>query len=127
MGAFESNLKSSLFVKYMLSFFDFINLNGFPINESSSPLLILFCVILVFSFLGLWSVFNISIYLLSLYILSNKELLRKLEEKKYHYVIKIISFYKGVRIGFIIFEFLVLVFSLVYIISICYRLILNLI
>lgn len=86
---------------------------------------VLFCF---FACLSLLSVFNICMYLLSLYILSNKEILSKLsEKKKYHYVIKVINYYKGVRIFFIIIELLLLIFSLVYIISICYRLIFKLI
>nr|UEV87026.1 hypothetical protein [Grifola frondosa] len=109
----------------MSNFFEFIKLFGFSVNENSSPLVLLFCVILFFACIALLSVFNISIYLLSLYLLNNQVFLNKIEIK-YPYLIKIINYYKSTRIGFIIIELCFLIFSLVYIISLCYRFILKL-
>lgn len=108
----------------MYNFYNFFKVFGFSVNENSSPDVLLFCVILFFASLALLSVFNISIYLLSIYILNNKVVLNKIS--KYTYLIKIINYYKSSRIVFIIIELSLLIFSLLYIISICYRLILKL-
>ena len=109
----------------MFNFYDFFKVFGFSINENSSPEVLLFCVILFFASLALLSVFNISIYLLSIYILNKKVVLNKIE-KKYPYLMKIINYYKSTRIGFILIELSLLIFSLIYIISICYRIIVTL-
>nr|YP_010759107.1 hypothetical protein QEO35_mgp12 [Hericium alpestre]WEX32021.1 hypothetical protein [Hericium alpestre] len=105
-----------------LSTANILALFGINMDKISNPFVILFCVILFFACISLLSVFNISIYLLTIYILNNKTLLDTVEGK-FPFLLKIIKYYKSTRIGFIIFELCLLLISLGYIISLCYRII----
>ena len=61
-------------------------------------------------------------YLLSIYIVSQEWFLNKIP-KKYPYLHKIILFYKNIRIAYIIYEVLFLLFLLIIMIGISYGLV----
>ena len=103
----------------MNNLFDFLNLFGLDDNESTSILILLSGYYLIFSVGCLLNVLNIGTYMLSIYILSNEKILIKIPSK-YVYIHKLIRFYKNIRIGFIIFEVLLLLFCLILMIFVSY-------
>ena len=106
----------------MKNLLEFLNTYGIPVDEST-PVLILFAgYYFILSFWVLLNVVNICIYLLSLYILSNNKLISKIFSK-YVFIHKIILFYKKTRIGFIVFEVILLLFCLFLMIGLSYGLI----
>ena len=106
----------------MKNLLEFLNTFGIPVDEST-PVLILFAgYYFILSFGVLLNVINICIYLLSLYILSNEKWISKISSK-YVWVHKIILFYKKTRIGFIVFEVILLLFCLFLMLGISYGLI----
>lgn len=111
----------------MKNLLDFINLFGIQlnINENTNPIVLIALSYLIFTCIILLSVVNISIYLLSLYIINNNKFLNKIVNK-YPLINKIINFYSSTRIGFILFEVVLLFVSMAYMIRISLRLIINL-
>ena len=104
------------------SVIEFINLFGIGLDDSA-PVLIIFCAYYLILSVGvLLNVLNISMYLLSIYIVSNEKFLNKIPSK-YVYLHKLITYYKNIRIGYIIFEVLLLLFLLGLMISISYGLV----
>ena len=97
----------------MKNLFFLINLFGIPVDETT-PIIILYAAYhLIISIIILLNVFNISMYLLSIYIVSHEKFLSLIPEK-YGFILKIITFYKNIRIGFIVFEvFLLLIVLLI--------------
>ena len=96
-----------------------INFFGIPVDETT-PIIILYAAYhLIISIFILLNVFNISMYLLSIYILSHEKILYKIPEK-YGFILKFITFYKNIRIGFIIFELFLLLTGLLIMISVSY-------
>ena len=67
------------------------------------PLIQLSLIFIILSVISLLSVINISIYLLSIYILSNERILSKIPSK-YGSIHKLLKYYKNIRINFIIIE-----------------------
>ena len=111
----------------MKNFLDFINLFGIQlnINENTNPIVLIALSYLIFTCIILLSVVNISIYLLSLYIINNNKFLNKIVNK-YPFINKIINFYSSTRIGFILLELLLLFASIGYMISLCIRILIKL-
>ena len=107
--------------------FDFLNSFGLHINinENSNPLYLLAVCFLIFNLIVLFSVLNISLYLISIYIINTNKYLDKISSK-YPYILKIIKFYNSSRIGFIILELVFLLGSVGYMISLCIRIIVKL-
>lgn len=106
----------------MKNLLDFINLFGIQVDEST-PFIILFAVYYLILSVGvLLNVLNISMYLLSIYIVSNERFLSKIPSK-YVYIHKLLVYYKNIRIGFIIFEVILLLVLLFLMIGISYGLV----
>lgn len=98
---------------------EILNFVGLRLDEST-PDIVKFCLFfLILSCFIFLNVLNISIYLISIYIVSHEKFLRLIPEN-YSYIHKIITYYKNIRIGFIIFEFILLFFALFIMISISY-------
>lgn len=88
-----------------------INYFGISVDEST-PIIILYAAYhLIISVILILNVLNISMYLLSIYIL-NHEIFLSLIPEKYGFIFKLISFYKNIRIGFIVFEVFLLIIVL---------------
>ena len=99
-----------------------LTLLGLTVDESA-PGIIRFCLyFLILSCLVLLNVINISFYLLSIYILSNEKVLKKIPVE-YTRIHKLIRSYKNIRVGYIIFEGILLYFCLFLMISITYGLV----
>lgn len=75
-----------------------------------------YLIILCFIFIN---VINISIYLLSVYIVSNEKILN-LIPKEFYYIHKILRAYKNFRISLIIIEVIFLLSALIILISLSY-------
>ena len=100
----------------MLNIFDLLNTLGIHIDNSAPDIVLLGLSFFILSSIGVCTVINILIYLLSIYIVSHEKFLNKIPSK-YVYVHKFINFYKNVRISFIILESIILLtclFSMVY-------------
>lgn len=100
---------------------------GFDLNhlKSLNIVLSIFVGILFLACVCLLGVLNISIYLLSIYVIDNK-----LEFFSKYFKIsnlkKIISFYRASRLGLIVSKVFIIILCLFYIISICYKIIIKL-
>lgn len=106
----------------MKNILEFINVFGIHVDESTPLVVLLAGYYLILSVWILLNVLNICIYLLSLYILSNERLVSKISSK-YVFIHKIFLYYKKTRIGFIVFEVILLLFSLSLMIGISYGLV----
>ena len=107
------------FLGKMKNLLEFINYFGISVNETTPDIVIFAGYYLILSVFILLNVFNISMYLLSIYILSHEKILYKIPEK-YVFILKFITFYKNIRIGFIIFELFLLLTGLLIMISVSY-------
>ena len=107
------------FLGKMKNLLEFINYFGISVNETTPDIVIFAGYYLILSVFILLNVFNISMYLLSIYILSHEKILYKIPEK-YGFILKFITFYKNIRIGFIIFELFLLLTGLLIMISVSY-------
>ena len=107
------------FLGKMKNLLEFINYFGISVNETTPDIVIFAGYYLILSVFILLNVFNISMYLLSIYILSHEKILYKISEK-YGFILKFITFYKNIRIGFIIFELFLLLTGLLIMISVSY-------
>lgn len=88
--------------------------------EESTPDIVKFCLFfLILLCFILLNVINISIYLLSIFVVNNEKFLN-LIPVKYVYIHKIIKFYKNIRIIYIIYEVILLLIALGIMISICF-------
>ena len=96
----------------------FLNTFGIPVDESTSSIILLSSYYLVLSIFSLLNVINICLYLFSIFLFSNEKLLSQIPEN-YVFIHKLIKFYINIRIGYIIFEVILLLFliSLMIIIS----------
>ena len=96
---------------------------GFSLNPSAytSPVFLLSCSILIFSLVALFCFVNIILYFAVLYILENKSLLEKVSQ--YKLLVKIINFYKNIRLFYLLVEILLFIFCFSAIISYCIRVI----
>ena len=95
---------------------------GVYLDESVSGFMELIFFFLVLSVFMLLNVVNITIYLVSIYILSNEKVLKKIPVE-YTRIHKLIRSYKNIRVGYIIFEGILLYFCLFLMISITYGLV----
>ena len=96
-----------------------LNYFGLGLDESA-PEIVKFCLFfLILLCFVLLNVINISIYLLSIYVVSNEKFLN-LIPVEYVYIHKIIRFYKNIRIIFIIYEVILLLIALGIMISVSY-------
>jgi hypothetical protein len=90
---------------------EILNIVGLRLDENT-PEIVKFCLIfLILSCFILLNVVNIGIYLLSIFILSHDKILSKIPIN-YKFIHKGINYYKNIRIGFIVFEFILLVIAL---------------
>lgn len=96
----------------MKEFYQFLNLLGLPVNESSDPIIIFLCAILIFGILGLLCVFNIMIYFIVLYIFQDENRLVKINNKLPSWGVSILNIYKNTRIYYLIIEVIFLLFCL---------------
>nr|WVH38184.1 hypothetical protein [Lenzites betulinus] len=106
----------------MKNILEFINAFGIHVDESTPLVVLLAGYYLILSVWILLNVLNICIYLLSLYILSNERFISKISSK-YVFIHKIVLYYQKTRIGFIVFEVILLLFSLSLMIGISYGLV----
>nr|WVH37930.1 hypothetical protein [Dichomitus squalens] len=90
----------------MQKIFDLLNYFGLPINMSDNthPLALIALGFLIFNIIALFSLINISVYLISLYLINTNKYIDEISNK-YPYIHKIIKFYNNSRISFILFPF----------------------
>ena len=100
----------------------FLNTYGLYLDESAPSIVLLAFYFLILSIFMLLNVINIGIYLLSIFIVSHEKFLNKIPSK-YVYIHKLIIYYKNIRIGYILFEGVLLIFCLCLMIYICYGLV----
>lgn len=93
----------------MNNIFDLLNNFGIVVDESTPTIVLLAGYYLIISVFVLLNVFNICFYLVSIYIVSNEKFLNKIPSK-YAYVHKFLIFYKNIRVIYIIFEAILLIF-----------------
>ena len=99
---------------------------GINLFDDSNPVLFLLVIIMFLACLCLLGVFNISLYLLSVYIIDNNLEFFSKYFIKYPILKKLISFYRSSRLGLIVCEVFIILLGLFYIISICYKVIIRL-
>ena len=97
----------------MQNLFDLLNSYGIHINGNSNPVFLLALCCLIFTTIILISVVNISIYLLSIYIVNNNKYLDKISSR-FPIVTKLVKYYNGTRISFILIELALLFGSIGY-------------
>lgn len=105
----------------MKELIDLLKLLGVHVNisESSSPILLFACSILVLSIIALFCFINILLYFTILHITDNKLLLDKLS--RYIILVKIINLYRQTRIAYLLFEVILFLVSLGSVIWLCSR------
>ena len=98
---------------------DTLSFLGLMVDENAPDIvnfslfyLIVLCFILI-------NIINISIYLLTIYILSNPKILSYIPEE-YSNIHKLLQFYKNIRVLYIIYEVILLLISLIILISLSY-------
>ena len=106
----------------LINFLHYLGINV-EINNSTSPIVLLACCILVLNTIGLLCFVNIMIYISILYITEHKIFLDKIS--KYILLVKIVNLYRKTRIAFIIFEVVLFFFSIGMVIWFCIRIIIN--
>ena len=108
-------------MKYIL---DLLNNFGLHvnINENTNPVVLIALSFLILNIVVIFSIVNISIYVVSLYLINTSKYIEQISVK-YPYVYKIIKFYNNTRISFIITEFVFLFVSIGYMIKLCVKLI----
>ena len=103
-----------------------LNYLGIPVHiilEGEVSYLVLLCLYyFIMSSFVLFNLLNISMYLLSLYIYTNKRIISKIPDK-YVRIHKLINFYKNMRIAYIVYEVILMLICLIIMISISYGLI----
>lgn len=107
----------------MKQFFEFLEYLGIHVNESSSPILLFACVILVLSSVALLCLVNIVFYYITMFILDNKKLIDIIRRKMPPFVIKILHLYKKTRIVYVITEFIFLFICIGSIAWLCFRIV----
>ena len=105
----------------------FLNYFGLPINmnDNTNPLALIAFGFLIFNLIALFSLINISLYLISLYIINTNKYIDVISSK-YPYLQKIIKYYNTTRTGFIILELVSLFGSIGYMIYLCTKIIIKL-
>lgn len=107
----------------MKTLMDFLQLFGINVNitESSSPIYLLACCILVLNIVGLFCFINVLIYFTVIYITAHK--IFKEQISKYPYLVKIFNFYKQMRLSYLLLDILLFFISIGSVIWLCSRLI----
>lgn len=95
------------------------------ISESSDPILLLCCSILVLAIVALFSFIQVLLYFGVLYITDHKYIIDKIS--KYSKLVKIMNIYKNTRIGYIIFEIILFLVCIFFIIWLCLKVIYSLV
>ncbi|BCG68828.1 hypothetical protein (mitochondrion) [Collybia sordida] len=100
---------------------EFLNNLGIHVNisESSDPIVLFSCSVLVLSIIALFSFMQIYLYILILYISDNKYVIDRIS--KYSILVKIMDLYKKTRIGYIFFELCLFLVCMCSIIWLCIR------
>jgi len=98
---------------------EILNFLGLQLDESAPDLVKFSLFYLILSCFLMLNVLNICIYLISIFIVTHEKFLN-LIPKNYYFIYKLINYYKNIRIGFIIFEVVLLVFLLYIMISVSY-------
>ena len=111
-----------LFIPLMNLYLEYLKYLGIQMDSPLPPLVNLSLIFLILSVISLLSVINISIYLLSIYMLSDERILSKIPSK-YVYIHKILKYYKNIRMFYILLEVIVLLFSICVIIYLNYILV----
>ena len=106
----------------MIPYLEYLKYLGIQLDSPLPPLVNLSLIFIILSVISLLSVINISIYLLSIYILSDKRILSKIPSK-YVYIHKLLNFYKNIRIFYILIEVILLLFCICIIIYLNYILV----
>ena len=103
-----------------------LNFLGIPVDiilEGEVSYLVLLCLYyFIMSTFVLLNLLNISMYLLSIYIVSHERFLSMIPER-YNYIHRMLNFYKNIRIGYIIFEVILLLSALIIMIALSYGLV----
>ena len=97
----------------------FLQSFGIQVDENTPYFILMAYYYLVLSLFILVNVINISIYLLSIYIVSHERFLSMIPER-YNYIHRMLNFYKNIRIGYIIFEVILLLSALIIMIALSY-------
>ena len=90
------------------------------INESSSPIVLLAYSILGLNTIGLLCFVNIILYISVIYITEHKLFIDKIS--KYTVLFKLLNIYRKTRFGFLLFEVILFLFSIGFVIWLCLRL-----
>jgi|ERR1700722_11149102 len=106
----------------MKQFLEMLSNLGVTVDDSASNIVLLALYYLVLSIFILLNVVNISVYLLSIYILSHEKLLNRIPEN-YVFLRKLISYSKNIRIGFILTEVFLLIICLLIMIILSYSIV----
>lgn len=96
----------------------FLNSFGIQVDKSTPFEVLISGYYLILSVLILLNVINVIIYLLSIYIVTNK-IINKIPER-YTYVHKFLIYYKNIRVIYIIGEFIFILVFLIMMISVGY-------
>lgn len=102
-------------------YLEFLNWIGISISDSSPPILILAYVFIVLAVISILCSINILIYLLINKIVEHPKILEKLS--KWSILIKLLNFYKNIRLFYVIFDILLLIYCLINIIRLCIKII----
>ena len=103
---------------------DFLRLFGFNVElgDSSSPIFVFACCVLVLNIVGLLCFINVLIYFGAIYIIDHKVFLDKIS--KYPYLLKFVYYYRNLRVSFLIFDVIFFFLSIGIVIWLCSRLVL---
>lgn len=89
---------------------------GLNVTDSTDPLLLLLCVIVLLSTIALFCVLNIIVYYGILYIFENNQILVSLTKRLPALSLRILNFYKNIRLVYILYDLLILLVCLISII-----------
>ena len=107
----------------MKQFLEFLEHFGIHVNESSSPVLLFACCVLLLSSVALLCLVNIVFYFVTMFILENKKVIDIITRKMPPFIIHILNFYKKTRIGYVIMEFIRLFICIGSIAGLCFRIV----
>ena len=103
----------------MESLIRYLNTFGIQVDTTTPDIVMVCGYFLILSVFILLNIINIIIYLGSIYILSNENILNKIPTR-YKYVHKIIKYYTNIRVLYIIIEFIFVLITLIIMISFTY-------
>ena len=110
------------FIKLLEPVLKFLGIPVDIILEGEVSYLVLLCLYyFIMSTFVLLNVLNISMYLLSIYIVSDERFLSKIPAK-YVRIHKLLIFYKNIRVAYIVYEVILMLICLIIMISLSYGL-----